>query len=135
VPVDDLARKSTPLSEAIARLRRGDVIREAGYDGEYGVIRLFGPGELTRSHATAAPGLFDDALFATEVPAPAAAEKRVPVAPKPEPAPAPEPKPVTVEAGHSFLDGLDPDQRAAAEVAGGPLLIVAGPGTGKTRTL
>jgi superfamily I DNA/RNA helicase len=32
------------------------------------------------------------------------------------------------------LDGLDPDQRAAAQ-ASGPLLIIAGPGTGKTRTL
>jgi DNA helicase II / ATP-dependent DNA helicase PcrA len=34
----------------------------------------------------------------------------------------------------SLLDGLDPDQRAAAEAAG-PLMIIAGPGTGKTRTL
>ncbi|HEV2846257.1 MAG TPA: ATP-dependent helicase, partial [Thermoanaerobaculia bacterium] len=30
---------------------------------------------------------------------------------------------------------LDPDQRAAAGITEGPLLIVAGPGTGKTRTL
>ena len=30
---------------------------------------------------------------------------------------------------------LDPEQRAAAEIVDGPLLIVAGPGTGKTRTL
>jgi superfamily I DNA/RNA helicase len=34
----------------------------------------------------------------------------------------------------SLLDGLDPEQRAAA-TADGPLLIIAGPGTGKTRTL
>ena len=34
----------------------------------------------------------------------------------------------------SLLDGLDPDQRAAA-TADGPLLIIAGPGSGKTRTL
>ena len=34
----------------------------------------------------------------------------------------------------SVLDGLDPEQRAAAESTG-PLLVVAGPGTGKTRTL
>jgi DNA helicase-2/ATP-dependent DNA helicase PcrA len=33
------------------------------------------------------------------------------------------------------LAGLDPEQRAAAEVVAGPLLIIAGPGTGKTRTL
>ena len=35
----------------------------------------------------------------------------------------------------SILDALDADQRSAAEVLAGPLLIVAGPGTGKTRTL
>ena len=33
------------------------------------------------------------------------------------------------------LAALDPEQRAAAEIVDGPLLIVAGPGTGKTRTL
>ena len=38
-------------------------------------------------------------------------------------------------AAEGVLAGLDPDQRAAAEVTRGPLLVVAGPGTGKTRTL
>jgi DNA helicase-2/ATP-dependent DNA helicase PcrA len=33
------------------------------------------------------------------------------------------------------LDGLSPEQRAAAAHAGGPLLIVGGAGSGKTRTL
>jgi superfamily I DNA/RNA helicase len=33
------------------------------------------------------------------------------------------------------LGGLDPEQRVAAGAAPGPLLVVAGPGTGKTRTL
>ena len=39
------------LAEAIARLRAGEVIRDAGYDGEYGVIRLFEPDELRRRTA------------------------------------------------------------------------------------
>src|SRR5947208_815759 len=37
--------------------------------------------------------------------------------------------------GTGLLDRLDAMQRVAASAPGGPLLIVAGPGTGKTRTL
>lgn len=58
-PVEDLARgNSSLLAEAVARLRAGAVIREAGYDGEYGVIRLFDEAELKR---LAASGLLFDA--------------------------------------------------------------------------
>src|SRR5262252_168921 len=40
VPVEDIAHAGSPLlAEAITRLRAGRVICEAGYDGEYGVIR------------------------------------------------------------------------------------------------
>jgi ATP-dependent DNA helicase UvrD/PcrA len=109
VPIDEL--RATPLiGEAIARLRDGRVLREAGYDGEYGVIRMFAPDEL-RGPATAA-------LFALD-------------APLPRPAPIPEP---LIERASPALDGLDAEQQAATARAG-PLLIVAGPGTGKTRTL
>ncbi|WP_189227811.1 UvrD-helicase domain-containing protein, partial [Saccharothrix coeruleofusca] len=130
VPVDEVEAHSPLLAEALARLRRGQVIRDAGYDGEYGVIRLFEPGEVARRNASLS--LFDDGLFTAS-----AAAK-----PKREPAPRPEaePEPVAVAEparpeGSGLLDGLDPDQRAAASTTGGPLLIIAGPGTGKTRTL
>jgi superfamily I DNA/RNA helicase len=39
------------------------------------------------------------------------------------------------EVGTGLLDRLDAMQRVAASAPGGPLLVVAGPGTGKTRTL
>ena len=52
VPADDLAGiGGTALTEAITRLRRGEVIKDAGYDGEYGRVRLFRPGELDQSGA------------------------------------------------------------------------------------
>jgi superfamily I DNA/RNA helicase len=58
--------------------------------------------------------------------------------PRPAPSSAPRPDDAPAAPGGSrpgsLLDGLDPEQRAAA-TADGPLLIIAGPGSGKTRTL
>ena len=159
VPVADIGRAGgSLLAEAVTRLRAGTVHKDPGYDGEYGVIRLFGPGELASGGT----------LFEVAVPVPAprpaeppdaatawhqtAARARHPMAgrarPDPagrapdEPAGAGEPGRRDVmnqgargaRAGRSPLDGLDPEQRAAATAAS-PLMIIAGPGTGKTRTL
>jgi len=47
VPLEDIRHSGASLlAEAIGRMRRGQVHREAGYDGEYGTIRVFDPGEL-----------------------------------------------------------------------------------------
>jgi len=128
LPLDEIARAKSPLlTEAVSRLRAGQVIRDAGYDGEYGTISLFEPGEL----ASSALGLFDLAPAPAPAPAPVASK---PERPLPEPMPAvTEPTPTPVPS--VVLTGLDPDQEAAAEIINGPVLIVAGPGTGKTRTL
>ncbi len=130
VPLEDVERTADPLlAEALRRLRRGQVRCEGGYDGEYGTIRLFEPEEVTSQLR----------LFAL----------REPPKPEPTPEPVPAPEPVASElaavhtvqeslplaSGPPLLAALDPDQRAAAEVLDGALLIVAGPGTGKTRTL
>ncbi|MGW9197855.1 UvrD-helicase domain-containing protein [Micromonospora chersina] len=157
-PLDEIGRVGGELlAEGIGRLRRGEVRRVPGYDGEYGVITLFDPAELGSS----AGGAGQDALFDVPVPAqrkpaepapkpkarrPAAAKaepKRKPAPPPPPPiAPAPSPhepfEPMLAgmeEVGTGLLDRLDAMQRVAASAPGGPLLIVAGPGTGKTRTL
>jgi uncharacterized protein (TIGR00375 family) len=152
-----------PLGEAIGRLRVGQVRRVPGFDGEYGVIRLFEPGELRRGG--------EDTLFDVPVPqqrpeprqpaggragaggpggdAPAKPRAKAKAAPrqrKTEAAPPLAPprspheplEPMLAgmeEVGTGLLDRLDAMQRVAASAPGGPLLIVAGPGTGKTRTL
>jgi DNA helicase-2/ATP-dependent DNA helicase PcrA len=145
VPLDDVARCGPPLlPEALDRLRRGAVTREAGYDGVYGTIRLFAADELA---AASGPMLFDVGVAQPAAPAavpgpgspagpgtPAAAQVELPWAPAPEAAPAGA-GPGSSPSQSPVLDGLDPDQRAAATAPDGPLLIVAGPGTGKTRTL
>ncbi|HZD01595.1 MAG TPA: UvrD-helicase domain-containing protein [Actinomycetes bacterium] len=139
-PLEEIRQAgSALLAEAIERLRQERVIRDAGFDGEYGVIRLFDPGELERPAGAAA--LFD-------APAATPREGRRPrraaagaagaegAAADPEDAIDALPLvPVEPVADRSCLGPLDPEQRAAAAVVHGPLLIVAGPGTGKTRTL
>lgn len=45
-PVDEIRAWWAPLGEAVARIRSGHVTIKAGYDGEYGKITIFEPGEL-----------------------------------------------------------------------------------------
>jgi uncharacterized protein (TIGR00375 family) len=121
VPLDDLAAKAPSIvAEAITRLRRGDVRREAGYDGVYGTIRLFDAGELTGA------ALFDLApLRKARRAVPAAGTPPVPPVPSPASAPSLAAAPAV----------LDPEQQAIVAHEGGPLIVVAGPGAGKTRVL
>jgi uncharacterized protein (TIGR00375 family) len=146
VPVEDIARTdSSLLAEAVARLRAGKVICDAGYDGEYGVIRLFADDELRRQTA-------GGTLFAAATQDKVAAERKRTSAASPPPLLAEPPQvafvavaappalPLEKKPGHladasGVLAALDGDQRAAASIVEGPLLIVAGPGSGKTRTL
>ena len=51
IPLEEIRNLSncSLIPEAIARMRKGDVIREAGYDGEYGRIKLFREDELKQA--------------------------------------------------------------------------------------
>ncbi len=128
-PVEDIDKVHPLLGEAVNRLRAGKVIRQAGYDGQYGVIRLFEDGELDR--LTRGELLFDAPLQrrprAKAKAAPAAASPREQAAP-PTAAPAPSKR-------RGVLAALDEDQARAAETVDGPLVVVAGPGSGKTRMI
>jgi ATP-dependent DNA helicase UvrD/PcrA len=155
VPVSELSRVAGGLvAEAVARLRRGEVVRTGGFDGEYGTVRLFEPGELTGAGA-----LFDLPAAAGQ-PAGEGATARAgqhsfPAGPgqaqagppgsgssetgigNGQPPDAVGPPGDGSAAGDTAARpdaGLDPDQRAAVDAAS-PLMIIAGPGTGKTRTL
>ena len=154
VPLEDIRPASSSLvAEAVARLRREEVVRDAGYDGVYGTIRLFEDAELRRH--TRGASLFDEETgpprAAAASPAPHAAAPadaqvhgtRRTETPGHSPDPAEDTGPsrsvpppgAAGGRGTDVLSGLDADQRRAAGITSGPLLIVAGPGSGKTRTL
>lgn len=44
--LDEIRHESPVLGEALARIRQGRVIRKPGFDGEYGVIRVFDAAEM-----------------------------------------------------------------------------------------
>jgi len=119
VPLEDLDRSGPPLfAEAVRRMRAGEVKLQAGYDGEYGVVRMFDDEERRRLLAQTAFSFVGAAV--------AVADK---IKPDPAPTPASESAPMV------FASGPNVEQDAAIAHGEGPLLIVAGPGTGKTRTL
>lgn len=129
MPVEDVARVDPLLGEAVTRLRSGAVIRQAGYDGEYGVIRLFQDGELDRLAGNQL--LFDAPLLRR-----ARASKRKAKEDAPgEAAASLEPVAAQPSGRSGVLAGLDSDQARAAEAVDGPLMVIAGPGSGKTRML
>ena len=120
LPVDAIESVAGPIvAEAIRRLRQGRVIRQAGYDGEYGVIRLFEPGEVERLSGQTSlldlAGLAGRKAFRTEG---VAKKKAEPVKEEPKPA-----------------DQLNPEQLSAVTTSAACTAVIAGPGTGKTKTL
>ena len=163
-PVEDLARFRAPLlGEAVSRMRAGRVIVSPGYDGVYGVIRLFGEGELSRlkgqqalfgpSGGTGGASGASKGKAAADPARPAERAPGAPSGPAEEAKPGDSPGTASEPSGLSIAEpseracrapsagraaeppALNPLQREAVEAPAAPLLIVAGPGTGKTRTL
>ena len=124
-PLEDVGRTAGPcVMEGIRRLRQGRVERTPGYDGTYGKIQLLDPAEREALNGQVSlfgvpPAAKRRGLVAA--PSAAAAEKR-PAAEEPE-----------GEAGP--LTGLNAEQRAAVLDESRAVAVVAGPGTGKTKTL
>ena len=123
VPVDDLSKDSPLLGEGISRLREGKVIKHAGYDGEYGVIRLFDDSELVKKN-------FINLKLDIEIPKTAVkAEEHI------EYNICDKPALQSAKAVQEKKYDLDEYQKAAVENTNNQLLIVAGPGSGKTTVL
>ncbi len=129
IPIEDIARVAgAAVAEAVRRVRTGELSIAAGYDGEFGSVQIFSPAERDElfgqlSFLPAASRPRREALAAAPaVPDQVVVRRDPPVGPEP----------VTTR---DPVAQLDDHQREAVENVSGPLLIVAGPGTGKTRTL
>jgi DNA helicase-2/ATP-dependent DNA helicase PcrA len=116
------------LSKAIVRMRQNQVIREEGYDGEYGTIRLFEEAERD-----ALVGQF--ALFETPKTKKPGPKKELPAVKVATKKAETQQDPSHTLPSDPILGPLNPEQKQAVLHSGGHLLIVAGPGTGKTMTL
>jgi uncharacterized protein (TIGR00375 family) len=117
VPAEAVGKHSKALAEGLARMRRGEVIRRAGFDGQYGVISVFTDKE--RKEIQSGGTLIQ--VREAETPDPsrkADPEGELPVQ--------------EVEAGPLQYNEA---QKSAVEAGDGPVLVKAGPGTGKTQTL
>ncbi len=128
---EQLEKSGIPFfAEAVTRMRAGNINISGGYDGEFGVVKIFSPEE--RDKLSGQPLLFQVAAKqsdmenqisdTTDCACDAAAPKK-PVRKKSEPA--------SIEKKFK----LNKTQAQAVAFARRPLLIVAGPGTGKTLTL
>ena len=120
-PTAEISKLSPVLAEAVERVRNNRVIRQPGYDGEFGVIRVFAPDELA--------GLAGQiSLFSGKNPG----RKKNPA---PDPQPLPETKPPLPRQEKAVSMEINPEQQSAVACEAEKILVTAGPGTGKTFTL
>ncbi len=120
LPIEAIESTAGPaVSEGIRRLRAGQVRLEGGYDGEYGKISLFDPGELE---------MLAGQMMMAGLPGVPLIRKRTAKAAVQE-----ETAPEAIET--KAFAGLNPAQDAAVHAEAPAVAVIAGPGTGKTKTL
>ena len=141
VPAEDLRRVSPGLAEAITRMRQGKVSRQAGFDGQFGRITVFSDEERRDLKAGRFLAAAPMVRTAPREPAP---DDDAPAEPPPALAPSPAKRRAAAKVSEKGrrrqptpapAAGLTDDQSRAAATEARHVLVVAGPGTGKTHTL
>lgn len=121
------------LAEGIRRVRIGQLTISAGFDGEYGSIHLFS--EQERADIGAQTTLFDVPVSPSDYAVPKPEPVRIMERPFTENVQVPERPKTGAEMRSTDIQSLNEHQLAAIRTVDCNLLIVAGPGTGKTQTL
>ncbi|HKI82282.1 MAG TPA: UvrD-helicase domain-containing protein, partial [Pseudodesulfovibrio sp.] len=117
VPAEDLNQFSCHLAEGVTRMRDGQVIRKAGFDGEFGVISVFSEKERAQ---------IKNGATLIHIPRPDV---------RPDPGMTASCKAVSRPKAEAVPLAYNDAQQAAIDAGPGPVLVLAGPGTGKTQTL
>jgi DNA helicase-2/ATP-dependent DNA helicase PcrA len=150
IPVEEIRKSGGEfLAEGIQRMRNGDVNVAAGYDGEYGVIKVFKDDEIKSF-----PGQIG--FLASQEKKPNRQTQQFSQTPQESITSVETEIPFRIsdqkesfwggarqlklnisgeKTGKSILSGLNSQQQEAVLCTDQPLIILAGPGTGKTRTL
>lgn len=151
LPVETIEKGGLPLlGEAVRRMRADDIRIFPGFDGEYGRVRVFDPEEPDRLRGKRELFVVPKATAKASPPTPDGPDKPPRKSSKDNPqtkSSRPKRSPLkqrsttgdspkaTLKPANRPTDVLNPEQRRAVLHAGSPLMIVAGPGAGKTRTL
>jgi uncharacterized protein (TIGR00375 family) len=137
--IDEIETAGIPLlAEAIRRMRHKEIDVLPGFDGEYGQIKIFKAQEREQLQGQKALFSIPQADLSSQSAKPEntlTSLQAIAIINSSDPIPAP----AAIDAANPDTPtpavNLNRDQRRAVEYSGGSLLIVAGPGTGKTRTL
>lgn len=146
--LDDISRIGGQLTaQGIRHLREGQVEWRPGYDGEYGTMKLFGAAELDSVEGQLSFILDiedtpsdDSSLLSADLSY--AGESKQPqmlsaCTSEPDPISSAVAAPVILDPSdnHPSLAGLNQGQRQAVQSIAPVTAVIAGPGTGKTKTL
>ncbi|MFP4476695.1 MAG: UvrD-helicase domain-containing protein [Desulfatibacillaceae bacterium] len=138
-PVEELDDGPHALfGEAVRRVRSGHITLAGGYDGEFGTVRVFEEGEMDRlmgqSRLFNVPSRETGSTGGSSRKLGAVPERRVD---RDESASKAQTAVLEAPSGGPdwLLGALNPEQLAAVQAPPGPVIVSAGPGTGKTRTL
>jgi uncharacterized protein (TIGR00375 family) len=119
VPISDIDEISPLLGEAVKRVRENRVIRQPGFDGEFGVIRVFSEEDLA-----AFGGQLN--LFGVRPAKSRRLRKKTGQI---------RPRGRNTRSKKKIVSTLNQEQQAAVNCTDARILVTAGPGTGKTHTL
>ncbi len=140
LPLNEIQHLTNEMvHEAIRRMRERQVIVKEGFDGEFGQIRVFAENEVAKGSSQ--KSLFSDLVaepqtqyhLVNPIPFDLKTFRRLQKENR-------QSEPVqtdllSFESGEQILNDLNPEQQAAVKHFRGPAIVLAGPGTGKTRVL